>query len=164
MPVAWFIIPYKRRPGNGPRVDRYPEIDDYSADIAVQGGTWRETEVLGDRCIVKVRARLGVLNALNDIPGFKRLPKDRLDDPLSDLSPAIRQALKAEVLDMGYTIAEVQARFGDDLGQYTLRQVLKFMAKRRRSPRYNQPTDEIVFDGPLRIPTDPDRIDLEVTE
>lgn len=164
MPIGWYIIPYKRRVVSGIVQTRYPEIDDYTQQIHDNGGQWSETEVLGDRCIVKVRAPIGVLNAIDAVPGFKRIPKDRLDDSLSDLPVGVKTALRNEVLDMGYTIQEVQDRFGSDLGSYTLRQVLRFMASRRFSPRYNEPTDEIVFDGQQRTPRTIESVDAEVDE
>jgi hypothetical protein len=161
MPIGWYIIPYKRRP-NRPIPSRYPEIDDYSDQIRVAGGQWSETEVLGDRCIVKVRAPVGVLNAIDAVPGFKRIPRDRLDDSLSDLPVGVRTALRNEVLSMGYTEQEVHDRFGSDLGSYTLRQVLRFMATRRLDTRYDSNSDEIILDGQERTPRTIESVDLEV--
>ena len=164
MPVGWYIVPYKhkaKRFWTGSPL-RYCEIDDYTQQILASGGRWTETEILGNRAIVKLRASQAILNQADAL--YKRLPKDRLDDPLSDLSVAIRQALKNEVLDQGYTIEEVQARFGDDLGSYTLRQVLTFMASRRKKPRYDSQADEIVFDGPDQPCRPIEEVDSEVTE
>ena len=76
MAIAWFIIPYKRHPVM-PRT-RYPAIDDHTASIRALGGDWSETEVLGNRCLVKVRAPANAIEALATRPGYKRLPKIRL--------------------------------------------------------------------------------------
>jgi len=162
--IGWYIIPYKRRISTGLVKDRYPEINDYSGQIHAAGGQWAETEVLGNRCIVKVRAPVGVLNVLDAVPGFKRLPKDRLDDSLADLHPSVRQALRKELIDMGYTVHEVKDRFDNNLGRSTLRQVLHFMTRRRFVPRHNKSTDEIVFDGQQRVPRTVESVDKEVTE
>jgi hypothetical protein len=146
MPFGWYIIPYKRHPIL-PRT-RYPAIDDYTDVVVAAGGTWAETEILGNRCLVKVRAPAALLDSLASVPEYKRLPKDRLDDSLVDLSSQIKRALRDELRDQGYTVAEIHARFGDDLGQYTLRDLLRFMATRRLRPRWNAETDEIILDGP----------------
>jgi len=163
MPIGWYIVPYKRRlPQTGLFARRYCAIDDYTEQIYAAGGQWSETEILGDRAIVKLRAPLAILNQADTL--YKRLPKDRLDDQLSDLPVAIRQALRDEVLDQGYTIEEVRDRFGDDLGSYTLRQVLQFMATRRKKPRYDQQADEIVLDGADQLCRSIESVDAEVGE
>ena len=118
--------------------------------------------MLGDRCIVKVRAPAGVLTALASQPGIKRLPKDRLDDSLSDLPPAIKQALRDEALDMGYTLAEIQARFPNDLGTYTLRDVVHFMATRRLKSRWTGIA--IVLDGIIQSCKPVAQVDAEVSD
>ena len=120
-------------------------MDGYTKQIFASGGNWTETEILGNRAIVKVRATQEILNTLDTV--FKRLPKDRLDDSLADLSQTIKQKLKNELLDMGYTIEELQERFPKDLSEYTLRDVLKFATKRRLKPRYDAKKDEIFVDG-----------------
>jgi len=148
MPIGWYIVPYKitQMEQGGPNNKRYCAMDDYTNIIIYQdGGNWSETEVLGNRAIVKVKASLATLTMLNGV--FKRVPKDRLDDPLSDLSTEIKQALKNEALDMGYTIEEIQERLPNPIGTYTLRDVLKFYATKRRKPRWNDSTSEIVCDG-----------------
>ena len=166
MAIGWFIVPYKRRV-DIPLPERYPEIDDYTAEIESYSGTWSETEVLGDFAIVKVRAPVAVLNALADVPGFKRLPKDRLDDPLSDLSTQVLKRIRDILEDMGYPLAEIKERFGpniDDLLAYTLRDVLKFATRRRLKPRYDANADEIILDGPIQPVKSLEKVDTEVTE
>jgi hypothetical protein len=139
-------------------------MDDYTAQIYELGGRWSETEVLGNRAIVKVRAGAGVLNALAAEPGIRRLPKDRLGDSLADLPTGVKRALRDELVDMGYTPAEIQARFGSDLGVHTLRDVLRFMASRRRKPRYDRATDAIFVDGEVQVCRPVDDVDAEVVE
>ncbi len=159
MAIGWYIVPYKRR-ANALRPTRYPAIDDYTAQLMVVGGRWAETEILGDRCIVKVSAPPAALSQLDAI--FRRIPKDRLDDSLADLPTAVKVALRDEVLAAGYTLAEVRVRFGDDLSQYTLRDVLRFMASRRRKPRYDVTADTIVLDGPVQSCRSIESVDAEV--
>lgn len=161
MPVGWYIVPYKRRDITSRRPTRYPAIDDYTPQIYAAGGQWAETEVLGNRAIVKVQARQAVLDALDGV--FKRLPKDLLNSPLSDLTNTQKKALRDELLDMGYTAAEIRDRLGNDLGAHTLRDVLRFIATRRLKPRYDVETDTIVLDGPVQICRSIDGVDVEVS-
>lgn len=143
MPVAWYIIPYVRvtPPPAGLLAMRTLALNVDAPNFK----NWREVEVLGNRAIVKVNAGAGVLSQLD--AAYKRLPKERLDDALSDLPNAARKALRDEVLDMGYTMEEVDNRFPNGVGDFTLRQVLKFMASKRRKPRYDEQLDDIIFDG-----------------
>lgn len=144
MAIAWFIVPYKRTSVmNMPA--RYCAMDDFTSQILADGGEWTETEILGDRAIVKVRANIDTLTAIAAV--FKRLPKDRLDDSLSTLTNPQRNALKNEILDQGYTLSEIQNRFGNDLSQFTLGDVLRFMTTRRLKPRYDSASDTIILDG-----------------
>lgn len=160
MPVAWYIVPYKIRADEAELI-RYPAIDDYTRQIYANGGRWAETEILGDRCIVKVRAAAAVLTALDGI--YTRIPKDRLDDSLASLPGAVKVALRNEILDAGYSLAEIQNRFGSDLGQHTLRDVLRFMATRRITCRPDHVNRVFIFDGPAVSCDDIDRIDVEVS-
>ena len=95
--------------------------------------------------------------------GFKRLPKDLLNSPLSDLTSNQKQKLKDEILDMGYLLSEFSERFENDLGTYTLRDVLKFMAKRRLKPRYDSGSDTIILDGAVQPVRSLESVDKEVT-
>jgi hypothetical protein len=157
--IGWYIVPYKRRLDQALPV-RCPAINDYTAEICGAGGSWAETEVLGDRCLVKVRASAEVLAMLDGV--YKRLPKERLDDALSDLSTAAKQKLKNEILGMGYSVGEVQAAFPGDLGDYCLGDVLHFMASRRLKPRYDAGAGEIILDGAVQVCRPVESVDGEV--
>ena len=163
MPVAYYICPYKTKPGHFlGRPIRYVAMDDYTPQIYAAGGAWSEVECLGNRAIVKVRAPQELLDIGDGI--FTRLPKDRLDDSLADLPATVKNGLKNMVLDMGYTIEEVNTRFPDGIGQYTLRQALRFMASRRLKPRWDDLNQQIVLDGPVQACKDIDRLDIEVVD
>lgn len=161
MPTTWFICPYKRRDYNN-QIGRYCAMDDFTPQIIADGGSWSESEVLGNRAIVKVNADASTLSLIAGTTGFKRLPKDLLNSSLSDLTAGQKQALRDEVLDMGYTISEINDAFPNDLGTYTLKQVLQFMATRRLKPRYDGGTDTIILDGAEVVPKDIDKADSEV--
>ena len=159
--IAWYIVPYEiiRQPS---LTYRRCAMDRYTKQIRSNGGQWTETEVLGDRAIVKVRASQAILNVLDGV--FQRIPKDRLDDSLADLPLAAKQKIKNAILDMGYTLQELQERFSQDLGQYTLRDVLKFMARRRLKPRYVKETDEVFIDGIEQKCRSIESVDEEIQE
>lgn len=151
MAVGWFLCPYKRlATGVGARKPvRYCAMRDVDAMIRADGGEWTETEVLGDRAIVKVRASAATLATIAGTPTFRRLPLTALDDPLSSLTAGQRNAIKTELLDAGYSLDEVTTAL-PDLATVTLRQVLSFLASRRMRPRYDANTDTIILDGPVQ--------------
>ena len=169
MPIAWYVVPYTRLwdqyhvPGGIPC--RYPEIDDYTTQIDDDGGGWAETEVLGAGlgvAIVKVRARQAILDALDN--RFFRLPRDRLDDPLSGLSSQVIDHLRDILLDAGYTLDEIHDAFGGGLENYTLRDYLHFWAQRRLKPRWDKTGDTIVLDGPIQACRSVESVNSEVQE
>lgn len=143
--IAWYIVPYKRDVGIATPA-RYCAIQDHTP-LGV-GRAWTESEVLGDRAIVKVRAPAEMLAVLDGV--YRRLPKNRLDDSLADVSVEGKRALVDEMADMGYSPAEIGAGLPADLGACTLGDVLRFMATRRRKPRWNRGSDEIVLDGEVQ--------------
>lgn len=161
--IAWFLCPYKRRTP-APLPTRYCAMDDFTAQIRADGGDWSETEVLGNHAIVKVRASDTTLQTIAAATGFTRLPKNRLDDSLSDLSTAVKTAIRDKMLALGYTAQEIQQRFGNDFGSYTLRDVLKFIATRRLKPRFDSNTDTIVLDGAIQPVRPLEDVDLAVRE
>ncbi len=151
--IGWYIVPFEINtdegaPGYPLRSTRRIAMCGYNQLIWGVGGRWHGIEVFGNRAIVKVKAPQVVLDTLNGV--FKRIPKNRLDDSLSDLPNGVKTALKNEILDMGYSLSEIVASFGNDLGQYTLRDVLQFIRKRRSIPRYDEVADEVVFDSGTR--------------
>lgn len=161
MAIAWFIVPYKRLLDRSKPI-RYCAMDDFTSQILADNGWWEETEVLGDRAIVKVKANVSTLNTISNIVGFRRLPKVALNMPLSDLTIVQKEFLRNELLDQGYTLSELQTRFGNDLGKYTLGDVLRFMTSRRLKPRYDSQTDTIILDGTAQPCRSVDLVDQAV--
>jgi hypothetical protein len=148
--MAWFLCPYKRDTaplGFPSLVRRYCAMRDFNAQILADGGAWDATEVLGNQAVVKVQASPATLSTINAEPGFTRIPLDLLDDTLGSLTAGQRNAIRQVILDAGYTPAEVTARF-PNLANSTVGEALRFLASRRKKPRYDQPTDSIVLDGP----------------
>jgi hypothetical protein len=157
MPIGWFIAPYKRRIGEA-RVMRYCALDDFTPQVF----EWSATEVLGQHAICKVDATSAVLTLIAGTAGFQRIPVSRLDDPLSSLTNQQKNAIRNRVLALGYTVAEIDATIPGDLGQYTLRQLLLFIARRRRKVRYDEATDSIVDDGPDQPVRPVEHVDADV--
>jgi len=156
MPTAFFFCPYKRvtpdrRPG---RVEVYVAMDDFTPQIQADGGAWYERECLGAQAIVKVRASLATLQAINATPGFQKIPIAHLSDPTSGMTTNQRTAILNKLQALGYTLTEINAAFplGWD-GPYTLRDIIVFALSRRQSPRYDQPSDTVVWNGSLLPPS-----------
>ena len=146
MALAWFICPYKRGPG--PDVVRYCAMDDFTTQIVADGGTWDETEILGNAALVKVRASTATLTTINGAAGFLRIPNHfDLNDTLGDLTAGQRTEILNEALALGYTQAEINAALPANWQAVTLGQVLRFLATRRLKPRYDSGTDSIILDG-----------------
>ncbi len=136
MSIAWYIVPYKLNTsrmfmGNA---TRYVAIDDETSII----NSWREIETIGNRALVKVSASDAVFTTLNS--KYLRLPKNRIDDSLSDLNNNVITKIKNELLDMGYTLAQIKAKFGNavNLKAFTLRDVFNFIVKGSKRMSLNQ--------------------------
>ena len=159
MPTAWFLCPMSHIIGpHGLNNGRECAMNQFTASIFADGGNWREIEVLGDQAIVKVQASAGTLTAIAGTATFRRIPLGLLDDSLGTLTAGQRNAIKNELTDAGYTLAEVNARF-PNLASATLRDVLRFFATRRRKPRYDPVGQEVVLDGPDQVCGDVDVLD-----
>lgn len=165
MAVAWFAARYKRFTPSSPlaKAGRYCVIDDYQSLIDADGGDWRHTEVLGNIALCKVRASAQTLQTIAADPLVLLLPTRAFSVQLSDLTPARKTALRNFVLGLGYTAAELQAALGSDLGTVTFGDLMRFLATRRRAPRYDAATDTIVFDGPEATPDPVDDVDAGVS-
>jgi hypothetical protein len=152
MALAWFICQYKIKTGNW-RPVRYCAMDDFTAQINADGGSWAESEVLGGYALVKVRANTTTLTTIGGTTNFQRIPNwVNLSDILSTLTTAQRTAIQNRILAMGYTQAEINAVMGNNLTAWrtrTLRQLLNFIAQRRLKPRWDSETQQIVLDGVL---------------
>lgn len=159
--IGWYIAPYKMFDpailGNPDRT-RYCAMMDYSPQIKSDGGKWSETEVLGDRAVVKVRASQTTLTFLDGV--FTRMPKDDTEDLLSSVSIGGKASLKIEGLDMGYTNTEWEKEFPNNLGTYKLKEVLHFYTKRRLKPRWDG--SKIVIDGIEQSCKPIELVDIEV--
>lgn len=153
MAIAWYIVPYKRRPMPPEVVKpipiRYCAMDDYTKQIVADGGKWSECEVLGNRAVVKVKASDSTIAILDGV--FRRIPGTAaLDRKLSDLTTSQKNAVRSELQDMGYTLTEIQSKLGSNIGNKTLGDLLRFIMTRTLKPRYDVATDAIMLDGEER--------------
>ena len=64
--------------------------------------------------------------------------------------------------ELGYNTAEIRADLGQNIGNKTLRDVIRFALKRRLKPRYDEPTNSIVLDGPEQVCKTAETLDGEV--
>lgn len=157
MAAAWFIAKYNvvvNYPAF-PYATRTSAIDE--AQLAANGARWKSIE-LTNRLIYKIVASNAVLNAVANLPNVKRLPTDLLDNPLSDLTANQRQAIRDELVDQGYSLAEINAQF-PNLANATLRQALKFMARTRTLPAFDIPTLSVVVSDKPEDVRDCDSVD-----
>lgn len=161
--VSWFIAPYKIKASPFPgRFTRYCAVYDFEPQIKADGGAAAETEVLGDRAIVKVRASVQTLNLLNG--SFYRFPLIKRSTRLSLLRSAARVAMRTELLAMGYLRSEISARFGTGFTNNNIGDVMAFATRRRRQPRYDKAVGKFLFDGRVRDCTAILTIDAMVAE
>ena len=162
MAVGWFVCGYTRQDiGSIPA--RVCAMVAFSAPLRAVGGVWREIEVLGGRALVKVRAPSAALDTLAAQPGIRRIPLAFLDESLSSLTQNQRNAIRQELLDAGYTDAQITSAL-PDLAATTLREVLRFFASRRQKPRHDAVADDIVLDGPDQPCEDVDAVDASLPD
>lgn len=151
MAVGIFIVPYtlEINPALGPSgVYRTIPVNDFNAAIAADGGAWRESEFLGNRMLVVVRASATTLNAIG-ARGWFRFPVSALDNTLASLTNTQRTAIRNQITGAGYTLAELNAAH-PDLAQATLRQALTFLLRRRLRPRFDVPSQQVICDGAVQ--------------
>lgn len=154
--IGFFICPYKSRLGAGGRKVRYCAMDDHTA--AIKRGGWSESEILGDRAIVKVSDSKAVIDS---ITACTKLPLNDLKSSLNSITSEQLTSIHDEILDEGYSQEELDSAI-PDLKSSTLETVLKFMATRRLQPRYDFVGDKIVLDGPVQPVKSIDILDKEV--
>jgi hypothetical protein len=168
MPTAWFLTDYVRKDRGG-RPGRVCRMNQFTPQIEADGGDWREVEVLGGYAIVKVRAAAATLTTIAGTAEFQRIPAafTTLNTTLGSLTAAQRTAILNRILAMGYTTEEITAVIGGNLAGWrtkTLGQLLRFIASRRRKPRYDAIADAIVMDGIVQACTSVDDVDALITE
>lgn len=162
--MAWFIVPYDTvtSPTNPNRPARQCAMNRFNEAIAADGGKWAEAECLGNHAVVKVQALAATLATIAAETGFQRLPKDLLDTSLSDLSNAQKNAIENKLQALGYNTTEIRADLGQNIGNKTLRDVIRFALKRRLKPRYDEASNTIILDGPEQVCKTAEAVDAEV--
>lgn len=61
--IAWLLVPYVHRL-DVLRPWRYCAMDEHTAELQAEGGDWAESEINGDRAVVRVRAHSRTIDAL----------------------------------------------------------------------------------------------------
>lgn len=136
-----FLIPYSYEDGHYPLSRRYIPLRDVPAVNA-----WVGEEILGDYALCMVNAPAAALLVIAGTPRVLQIPFAALDDPVSSIPALQRQAVLNKMNALGYTAAEMQARFPNILNA-TIAQVLIFLMERRSIPRYDSAAQAVVFDG-----------------
>ncbi len=106
MPTRWYICPYDAPEFPPPRTGRFRRCAMYRFIPRMPNvvfAVWHELEILGNHCLVKVRAPQLVLDQIEADPDFRQIP--RLATIPGGSRPAIRTRLNA----LGYTDAEITA-------------------------------------------------------
>lgn len=165
MAYAWFLTVYKISPRKmWGRPVRYCAMDDFTPKIYAEKGSWSETEVLGNYAVVKVSASAPLLAEIaTDNKYFYQFPVIALDDFLDVMNAQDIIDLQTRIVAMGYTDEEMTGNLGTRWNTLTLRQVLTFIANRRRKPRYDPVQDKIILDGDVVVCKPIEKVDSEVT-
>lgn len=162
MPIAWLVCRYVQDDVKGAR-GRMPAIINFSAELAAEGAKVVYSEVLGSYAIAKVNASVALLQLIDaDADHIVIALNKQLDSTLSDLSQAQKDRIRNVVLAMGYTVEEITATLGNDIGAITLRQLLQFCAQRRFKPRWDETSQSIILDGPQQQCRQPESLDVVV--
>ena len=164
MTLIWLLSPYTRQTSRSTLFyQRVNVMNEYTASIQADGGTWQEVEVLGNHAIIKARYSASAITAAlaSDIRLYI-LPTRNLNTTLADLTEQQKTDLIAKIISLGYTITELRAALGNDIALITFGELLRFIATRRIEPRYDTSANDIVFDGVVVIPESVDALDGRV--
>lgn len=101
MPVRWYICPYDTVP-HGPHIGRRCAMHRHIPVVPnATGARWRELEILGNHCLVKVDASLATITVIDADPDFREIPTG------TTVPPARRAAVQTKLEALGYTAAEI---------------------------------------------------------
>ena len=138
MPVGWFIADLvERQRGGLPPTRKHPfaELD------LVRRARW--TEIPGGRVLARVEAPAQVLAQLAARQRVTRIPLDRLDGKLSELTDGQRTAVRKVVTDAGLDATGIT-------GASTLRDVLVLLTAQAGQRKGWRTVDALAVDRPQR--------------
>lgn len=154
MATAWGLAQFKPRPEK-PQA-RYCAIDDYRDLITADGGTYAYREILGNYAVIVVKnVQASTLVTIANDPVIRPFPGVHLlNDSLSVLTDAQWANYRQFALDLGYPAAEWDAAFtgAGTQANFTLRDVIAFVCRRRITPRWDVAAQAIVLDGAVVSP------------
>jgi hypothetical protein len=157
--IAWAVVEYQADPVKPQQ--RICAIENYRAQIDADNpgltpNLWYE-ECLGNSAVVVVRALAATLQTIAQDPAVTRFAGvNDLGDSLAALTDAQWTGYRTKALSLGYTAAEWDAAFPLTRDNYTLRDVIAFMLRRKIRPRWDAATATIVFDGVTDAPPPPE--------
>lgn len=152
MAIGWFVCPYvvENNPNGFPFYRRRPVFHTLLAQIVADGGAWAGSECLGNHLVAKIRASEETLAAISTLDNVIRLPKTLLSQSLSDLTSQQKTAIVNKLRSLGYSLAEIRDALGNNIGDKTVGDVLRFAIKRRLTPRFDADLGIMVLDGAER--------------
>lgn len=169
MAIGWFIVPMAVVETIGEegesRWHRQCDMNRHNSLIFADGGTWGESECLGDQALVKVRASDATLATIGGTPGFLRiLSKIDLSEAMTDLTAGQRNVITNRLLNMGYIQSEIDQRMGSSLAQWRQKvfgDLLDMIATRRMKP-LSLNNGVLVFSTEAVVPERPSNVNKRV--
>lgn len=121
----------------------------YRDAILAEGGKYGYRECLGDQAVLVVTGvSLALLTQINADPVIRRFPGvNHPNDNLGVLTDVQWTNYRDFAISLGYPGAEWDAAFPLSRDHYTLRDVCVFAVKRRRTGRFDTPTQTVILDG-----------------
>ena len=107
MPVRYYLCPYDTvpRPGIAGQIMRRCAMARHIPRIPnPAGAVWEEVEILGNHCLVRVRANAAGLSLIDADPDFREIPSDVPVIPI-----ARRPAIQTRLESLGYASGEILA-------------------------------------------------------
>jgi len=158
MPIAWFICLYKLSEQRvlGKPV-RYCAMDDFTQDIIYKDkGNWAESEILGNKAVVKVSASEETIKKVSETKDFEQLD---ITDIKATLTVEQQTDITSKAVGIGYTTADISAK-----SLVTQKDALELLTSYRRKPRYDADTDTVILDGVVQVCRSIDDVDSAVRE
>ena len=102
MPIRWYVCPYDRVSRRDGGIGRRCAMARHIPVIPnALGARWREIEILGNHCIVKVDAPLALLTTISADSDFREIPVG------TTVPAGQRAAVQARLEALGYTAGEI---------------------------------------------------------
>lgn len=150
MPVAWFVAQLQPDPDKPTRMVSATDQPKYLDAIRADGGKLGYKDILGASVVGGVQASGPTLQLMNVDPLITPFAGvNNLSDSLAQLTDPQWTAYRNKAISLGYSAAEWDAAFPLTRDNYILKDVIRFLLKRRISPRWDVPSSSVIYDGPV---------------